>query len=664
MAKATSGAATPLPKKNDADLKKRVKALAEFINLSQQPRVLKALMSALYEKSASKLGLSVSTDLSPRTDGSTVYVSMLPDLLGEEYTDLWPVLFRPITAHEVQHCNSSCFSDMQEIRKWYGNEMEKNGFDRRIGESIAGDFLNAVEDGRIEKISADRHPGLVMPYRLLNDCIRNGCAITKAADNPEDEFQDLFGQVLSYAKTGLYAPGIAAYEGSRLETNFLMVRPAIDAGVNARTSADCRSVVQGMLSDLMPYLAELLKESEKLQKQLKDQKNTNEYTGDNETETNSGGSGESGSKDGKGNEGVRANSPNGFGHFSMGGGNDDGEGGDAEGTNYGFGGVNDGNDKGYTPEQLADMEDAARHEIASAQKQAKMEAMPPEMDGLSDSEVQKLLDECYGKATSSFREEWMKYEPKTLPADLSQEAMALRRKLVKFLTNKKAPQTGRKSGVLDKKLLWKTGVGCQDVFYRPGRKDTDSCVFYLLIDNSGSMSETVGKVSKSFAARRAAAVIEEALKGLVPVKVSLFESYGNTRHISLKTFDSKQKVNACYSSLQVIRPGGYNADSVHIRVAAQELINRPERKKFLFVLSDGMPSAFGNRERGEREVRKAVDDARRKGVVVIPIMFGSEGFRQSYRKNFAEMYAKDILSCSPNEISSKLPDLFRRFIMR
>lgn len=664
--KKTGGAVTPLPQIDEERLKelaKQVEELTNYIANTQQPRVLKALLSALLDCSAQDVSLVVDTELQPRTDGETIWVSMLPDLLEVKWQRFWGVLFQPITAHEAQHKNSSDFKDMEEIRKWYGDEMEKNGFKRVIGEAIAGDFLNAVEDGRIEKISGDRHPGLVIPYRFLNDCIRDGCTIGEKAEDPQKEYHHFFGQILSYAKTGLYAPGCGYYAGTNFEYNFFAVQQHIDNAIDARTSRECRNLVQSMLLDLMPYLAELLKDSKELQQELENQKQKNEYEGAKEKQLNVGG-GDQGK--GKGGEGVRAKSPAGFGHFSMdnGGGNGNDGGCDEEGTNYGFGGANDGSDKGYTAQQLADMEQAARSMIQNAQQQAVQEGLPPEMDGLSTDEVSKLISECYARAENTFREEWMKFPNVTLPLDIAQEAAVLRKELLKLIQTRKAKQGGRKSGILDTKALWKTGIGARDLFFRPGRKDTDSCVFYLLIDNSGSMGESCGQnVEKSFAARRAAAIIEEALKGIVPVKVSLFECSGNTRHISLKAFDSKSKTNACYASLSVIKPGGYNADSVHIRVATKELLNRPERKKFLFMLSDGMPSAYGCKESGEEEVRRAVEDARRKGIVVIPIMFGSEMFRKSYAEAFEKMYSKNLLSCDPREIGRKLPDLFKRLII-
>lgn len=120
---------------------------------------------------------------------------------------------------------------------------------------------------------------------------------------------------------------------------------------------------------------------------------------------------------------------------------------------------------------------------------------------------------------------------------------------------------------------------------------------------------------------------------------------------------------ACCASFSVIQSDGYSADSVHIRVAAKELLNRPERKKFLFVLSDGMPSAYGSEGSGEQEVHNVVEDARRKSIVVIPTMFGSDSFRQSCAASFGKMYSKNLLSCALYENGKKLPGLFRRLII-
>jgi nitric oxide reductase activation protein len=179
------------------------------------------------------------------------------------------------------------------------------------------------------------------------------------------------------------------------------------------------------------------------------------------------------------------------------------------------------------------------------------------------------------------------------------------------------------------------------------------------------MSEGIGRnASKSFVARRTAAVIEEVSRGLFPTKIALFNTAGGgASHMCIKPFESKGKINFSYSSLNSLTPGGCNEDSVHIRVAAMELAKRKEKRKILFVLSDGLPSAYANRGSAEAEVRKAVDDATRMGIVVIPIMFGDMDEMQRNMRSYNAMYPKNLIVCEPKEISKKLPLVFRQLVL-
>ena len=176
---------------------------------------------------------------------------------------------------------------------------------------------------------------------------------------------------------------------------------------------------------------------------------------------------------------------------------------------------------------------------------------------------------------------------------------------------------------------------------------------------------STGTIRKYQAARTAAAVIEEALKGIIPCKIALFnQDCSSVNHTVIKEFDENKGVNRSLNSLSAIGPGGCNMDSVNIRIAASELSHRPERKKVLITLSDGLPSAYGSRPEAFAEVRQAVSEARRKGCIVIPIMFGDEGFLNSSIKSYELMYEKNIIACEPKEITNRLCTLFRQIISR
>ena len=333
--------------KDEKNLESRRKALRRYIEKNHMGQVLKGLLSALLTSSSRNVGLVVDDDLQPRTDGNTIWVSLIPALLDKKWEKNWGVLLRPITAHEAQHKNSSNFDHMEEIRTWFSGELKNEGLDENIGTNVASDYLNALEDGRIEQISANRHPGLVVPYQFLNDCIREGCTIEEKADKPEKEFDDFFGQVLSYAKTGLYAPGIEVYAGTEMEENFLAIRGCIDNAVQARDSQACFEWTKAMLSDLLPYLVKLIKNSPELQAKLKEKQAADEYKGAKETQFNAGTE--------QGNS-LRANSPT-FGNVGAGGGSAESGMTEEQGTNYGFSNALP-SQKGYSDQDIQDMEAA------------------------------------------------------------------------------------------------------------------------------------------------------------------------------------------------------------------------------------------------------------------------------------------------------------------
>lgn len=261
-----------------------------------------------------------------------------------------------------------------------------------------------------------------------------------------------------------------------------------------------------------------------------------------------------------------------------------------------------------------------------------------------------------------------------LPPALKRQADTLRREITRVLSERKGEQRGLKRGNLDAKNVWKYGFNDNSMFMKKQNEELGSAAFYLLIDNSGSTISTAYSVDDKpvplFQAERAgAAVIEEAARGLVPCKVALFNTRGNcTVHAVIRDFKDQSRTNRSWNSLAEVGPDGCNADALHIRIASLELLKRRERKKVLFILSDGRPSSFGSRTDGEFwksgqvEVRAAVQDARKRGVVVIPIMLGDANFFETAISDYQLMYGKDIVKCLPQQLTDKLSRLFKAII--
>ena len=174
----------------------------------------------------------------------------------------------------------------------------------------------------------------------------------------------------------------------------------------------------------------------------------------------------------------------------------------------------------------------------------------------------------------------------------------------------------------------------------PSQRET---AFYLLIDRSGSMGSGVGGgQSKLFTALATAAILEEALKGIAYTKIVAFDGGTNAvQHCVIKDFDQKEIGSRCIDAMGQIAAGNGNKDGYSIRAAALDLAKRTERRKILVVLSDGLPSGYFSEAEAIDDVRTAVQAARRRGLLVIPIIYTARTDENvdAYRR----MYEKSIL---------------------
>ena len=169
-----------------------------------------------------------------------------------------------------------------------------------------------------------------------------------------------------------------------------------------------------------------------------------------------------------------------------------------------------------------------------------------------------------------------------------------------------------------------------------------------VISVPGSMSGV-----KRQEACKAAAVIEEGFKNLMPMKIVAFDYSGHPIHEIIKDWDEKHKKNMCYNFMLHGRNGCGNDDGEDIAKATEELVKRKEQKKMLIVLSDGAPA-------DEAKVKKAVENARDKGISVFGIYF-ENGRIGSDADTFREMYQKDFVCCRLSELDGELTKLLLKF---
>ena len=249
-----------------------------------------------------------------------------------------------------------------------------------------------------------------------------------------------------------------------------------------------------------------------------------------------------------------------------------------------------------------------------------------------------------------FKEETRKYKlDQQLPPVLNARAKAFRKKNERYFKSLSTPNVSHlDSGSVDPSRIFGLALGDTDIFRKIGNdKKFNGCV-YVLLDNSGSMSG-----NKRTEAAKAAAIIEEGFKGIIPMKIVAFDTCGPIIHEVIKGWDESQKLNCCWNFAKHGRSGCGNDDAKDILIAQRELLKRPEEKKLLIVLSDGAPSSV-------EQTKQAVDETRKKGINVYSIYF-EEGRIGSDAKEFQYMYQKDYVCCELSDVDMELTKLMIKF---
>lgn len=664
-----------------------------------------------------KISLRITTGESSYTDGKTVTLGMPRFFFDDEFSELeWTGLFKGFLAHEVQHINSSNFSDIEDIIEKYQKMMTGRGLSDSLLGNIAQNLLNIMEDGRIENIIIHKLPGLRLPLIMLNQGIRNYNRIENEDDNTDKEFKDFISNCLSYSKTGRLAIGISHYAGTRFEQEFKRVQPLFDQAIDAYSSEDCKNCCLKMLESTADYFTELLTSMRDQQKY--ENASQPEYTSDstqeeyNKTSNNTipnSESDKSTSKQSKGKQDQGSEENSKPGDDQPGGSQESGEGknkdsseeeysnshGDqeSESEKKGTESVNSGKrarenalrKSGETVEDwTADFSGDGAEEYSSGLSKEELETLRRNIkqalgngsknsNGIISSSApkasaRKKLEEHYAnERVRKYGEIFPILKQDKLPANLEQIARQLEQKFERVLRQKRQEQRNMRKGVINSRALYRTGMNDSRIFMRKGEPLNADLAAFILLDNSGSMKDTMGSCNnyKFEQARIAAGIIERALMKFAAFKISLFDvSGGIIRHATLKKFDEKTNGGRCYSSIMAFGTGGGNKDGYSIRVATNELLARKESKKLLVVLSDGLPSDYsGGIDAGVEDVKSAVRDARRKGIIVIPIMFSSDFEKEIMKDYFDEMY-RTYISCDIENIIPSFQRLFTEIIKK
>lgn len=638
----------------------------------------------------------------------------------------WMMVMRALEGHECQHINSTPMHYMTDIRTWFGEYMEENhDIPKAIGQKVGGTFFNIFEDGRIEQIAATHHPGLRIPLQFMNvEMVRDAELTKDDLDGGRREYVALQNLTLCYSKLGVGIKGFEALSGTELHTQFHGIYPLLDDAVNGLTCADCFNATKQALTTLAPYIAKLLRADADLMKFLEELADHMSGSMSGESELNDGdpsegirmGIGSVGGKSGKGSGGKaggessdnsedESDESEGAGGGKEGDGDEDGKSGSKEdgkgksedkgSAEKSSGDTGDGGSISATPsgrcmdkdttsgpgkfgaDPIPDLDatklpyseqeliDAIEKSAAGAAPHEKSKAKEPARNELSEKERKELRKAYEGDVYTTLDERYASGTPLPLPNETMAKANILHRKLVRILQQKRQEQRNQRKGILDVRALWKAGTGEKGIMMKRGKPITADCAVFELVDNSGSMAGHKFKL-----ARLTAGALEIALHGLASLKISLFSTrYGEntTQHDTIKDFDQvgSSGKSIAFGSIEnkKITAGGGNKDGFSIRVATKELLKRSEKNKVLVIISDGEPTDYrGGTIAGTADVRDAVAEAKKKGIIVIALLIGDSSYIRDFKGRHVEMYGKHLIACEPELMLSEFEKLFTKLI--
>jgi cobaltochelatase CobT subunit len=232
---------------------------------------------------------------------------------------------------------------------------------------------------------------------------------------------------------------------------------------------------------------------------------------------------------------------------------------------------------------------------------------------------------------------------------------------------------GREYGRLDSKRLVAGVMGSQTIYKaRKDRLELDTAVHFL-VDLSGSMGGDKIKV-----ACESVIALSECLEGTqIAYQVTGFSNYGGRGGgLAYEAKDSGRsyerveplrlhKYKKFNEPLQTAKgtisaisrsAGGNNSDRDAVLWAYKELKARPEKRKILFVLSDGQPSNYtiNSRVNLDYALKNAIDECTKSGVECVGIGILTDHVKHLYPKSVSIKEVTDLSGAIFTQLSNLL----------
>lgn len=308
-------------------------------------------------------------------------------------------------------------------------------------------------------------------------------------------------------------------------------------------------------------------------------------------------------------------------------------------------------------EKLSNKMDSA-NELIQAKKEAdavKAEAEKNTLGVPTQSELDdKAIELKIGRMKNTQINRVADYKSVPAPGNIKSRAGRNRRKIERYLKDIEAEAlTGRYEGVFDKRAASKFIIGKSDVFMRRDIPSEFSSCAMIIKDDSGSMSWC----EKEENAIGALAEIEEIFKGMIPLKIETFSTFGGNLSKVIKDWnDNDMTRNYAESYSRCNSPDGGNNDDFAILAASMQLLKRPEKNKLLIVIGDGEIPCPAN-------VKRVIQWSRKQGIFIVFVFISeSQEILRSMEGRIKEVYEKMYTLCEPEKISDVLVGYMKKFI--
>lgn len=211
-------------------------------------------------------------------------------------------------------------------------------------------------------------------------------------------------------------------------------------------------------------------------------------------------------------------------------------------------------------------------------------------------------------------------------------------------------QFGLRSGDLDEGGLYKLNYDSEHIWSRKTTSRLPDVAVGILVDQSGSMNG--GKIDQ---ARTLCIVLAEALRKIAGVRLYVYGHTANTQNGSdLVVYEHyTPAMGPDMTRLGNITAHSNNYDGYAIKDVAKRLAADPAKKKYLFVIADGLPAGSGycggDAQKHVKSVCKFIRTRLKIGLYAFAV--GTSSYE---RKNFTEQYDEkhivfvdNVLTCLP-----------------